>query len=196
MNGRGDGAGARHAPVSDVRIDVGGAGDQRKKVVVIGAGFAGLSAACYLAKEGFAVTVIDRLPEVGGRCRQWEKDGYVFDMGPSWYWMPDVFDNFFAAFGRKTSDFLTLRRLDPPYRLFLADGRPLDIPDKVPEVEALFEKLQLGGRAKFREFMAQAKYKYQVSMADYVQRPSLHLLEFFDIQMLREAFRLHMIHQT
>jgi phytoene desaturase len=122
-------------------------------------------------------------------CPAWLKPYFH---AASRYWMPDVFDNFFASFGRKTSEFLTLKRLDPPYRLFLADGRPLDVPDKIPEVEALFERLQPGGRSRFREFMAQAKYKYQVSMADYVQRPSLHLLEFFDLRMLREAFRLHM----
>ena len=114
---------------------------RQKRVVVIGAGFAGLSAACTLARDGFDVTVLERLPEVGGRCRTWTSQGYSFDMGPSWYWMPDVFDDFFASFGRNTSDYYELRRLDPPYRLFLENGRPLDIPDRV-DVEALFERTE------------------------------------------------------
>ena len=164
----------------------------RKKVVVIGAGFAGLSAACTLAKDGFDVTVLERLPEVGGRCRTWTSKGYSFDMGPSWYWMPDVFDDFFASFGRKTSDYYELRRLDPPYRLFLENGRPLDIPDRAQDVEALFEHTEPGAGKQFRAFMQQAEYKYGVAMSDYVKRPSLRLTEFMDLRMLREAFRLDM----
>ena len=165
---------------------------RRKKVVIIGAGFAGLSAACTLAKEGFDVTVLERLPNVGGRCRTWSSAGYHFDMGPSWYWMPDVFDDFFASFGRKTSEFYTLRRLDPPYRLFLAQGRTLDIPDRAQDLEALFERTERGAGRHFRAFMAQARYKYGVAMSDYVKRPSLRLCEFLDLRMLREAFRLDM----
>ena len=163
-----------------------------KKVVVIGAGFAGLSAACTLAKEGFDVTVLERLPEVGGRCRTWSSHGYHFDMGPSWYWMPDVFDDFFASFGRKTSDYYTLRRLDPPYRLFLANGRTLDVPDRMQDLEVLFERTERGAGKQLRAFMAQARYKYDVAMSDYVRRPSLRLSEFMDLRMLREAFRLDM----
>jgi len=165
---------------------------RKKKVVVIGAGFAGLSAACTLARDGFDVTVLERLPEVGGRCRTWTSKGYSFDMGPSWYWMPDVFDDFFASFGRKTSDYYELRRLDPPYRLFLEHGRPLDIPDRVEDVEALFERTEPGAGKQFRAFMQQAEYKYGVAMSDYVKRPSLRLTEFMDVRMLREAFRLDM----
>lgn len=79
----------------------------QKKVVIIGSGFAGLSAACCLAKDGFAVTVLEKLNQAGGRARQLKKDGFTFDMGPSWYWMPDVFENFFNLFGKKVSDYYT-----------------------------------------------------------------------------------------
>lgn len=175
--------------MSEVRLNVG----KQHHVVVIGAGFAGLSAACSLAKEGFKVTVLDKQPEVGGRCRVWEKDGFKFDMGPSWYWMPDVFDEFFARFGKKTSDYYRLRRLDPPYRLFMENGRPLDIPDRVQALEDLFESTQPGCRGQFRKFMAQAEYKYKVAMGDYVRRPSLALSEFIDVRMLREVMRLDML---
>ncbi|MEO8886249.1 MAG: FAD-dependent oxidoreductase, partial [Mucilaginibacter sp.] len=79
--------------------------DKNRHIVVIGSGFAGLSAACALAKEGFKVTVIEKNSQPGGRASVWETDGFKFDMGPSWYWMPDVFENFFALFGKKPSDY-------------------------------------------------------------------------------------------
>lgn len=174
---------------AEVRVPLGAS---KKKVVVIGAGFAGLSAACSLAKEGFDVTVLERLPEIGGRCRLWKQGGYSFDLGPSWYWMPDVFDEFFESFGKKTSDYLELTRLDPAYKLFLKGGESLEVPDSEAQLAELFERLEHGGREKFRKFMQQAEYKYKVSMADYVKRPSLRIWEFLDLRMLREAFRLDM----
>ena len=88
-----------------------------KKVVVIGSGFSSLSAATYLAKAGFEVSMYEKNDTVGGRCRQFTKSGFTFDMGPSWYWMPDIFDDYFADFGRKTSDFYALDRLDPGYQI-------------------------------------------------------------------------------
>lgn len=131
--------------------------NESKKVVIIGAGFAGLSAACCLAHDGFDVTVLDRCDEVGGRCRSWVKDGFMFDMGPSWYWMPDVLDDFFAKFGRKTDEFYKLERLDPAYRIIFENGRPVDIPDSMKDLEDLFEKIDPGSRANFRMFMEQAE---------------------------------------
>ena len=89
-----------------------------KKVVVIGSGFSGLAAACFLAKAGFDITVLEKNSSPGGRARKFEENGFVFDMGPSWYWMPDVFDRFFEQFGKKTSDYYDLVRLDPSYRVF------------------------------------------------------------------------------
>ena len=131
--------------------------NESKKIVVIGAGFAGLSAACCLARDGFEVTVLERCEEVGGRCRVWEKDGFRFDMGPSWYWMPDVLDQFFDKFGRKTAEFYTLERLDPAYRIFFENGRYLDVPDCKSELENLFDKIEPGCRSNFRKFMEQAE---------------------------------------
>ncbi|RYY16415.1 MAG: FAD-dependent oxidoreductase, partial [Chitinophagaceae bacterium] len=86
------------------------------KVIVIGAGFAGLSAACFLAKAGVQVTVLEKQAGPGGRAAQLKAQGFIFDMGPSWYWMPDVFDRLFGEFGKKTSDYYRLTRLDPSYR--------------------------------------------------------------------------------
>jgi phytoene desaturase len=90
------------------------------KTAVIGSGFSGLAAACFLAKEGHEVTVLEKNSSPGGRARKFDAEGYMFDMGPSWYWMPDVFENFFKAFGKKPSDYYTLTRLDPSYRVFFS----------------------------------------------------------------------------
>ena len=99
-----------------------------KKVVIIGSGFAGLSTACCLAKEGFTVTVLEKNAVAGGRARQYQAVGFTFDMGPSWYWMPDVFEDFFAHFGKKVSDFYTLKRLDPSYTVWFGKDDRMEVP--------------------------------------------------------------------
>src|SRR5687767_7103171 len=98
------------------------------QVAVIGSGFAGLSAATFLAKDGFDVTVFEKHEVPGGRARKFDAKGFVFDMGPSWYWMPDVFENYFSAFGKKPSDYYDLVRLDPSYRIYFEKNDHLDIP--------------------------------------------------------------------
>ena len=108
-----------------------------KKVAVIGSGFSGLSAACYLAKSGYEVTVLEKHDRVGGRARQFSQAGFTYDMGPSWYWMPDIFEKFFSDFGKKVSDYYELERLSPSYRVYFEDG-PLDIPSDINELYALF----------------------------------------------------------
>ena len=113
---------------------------QRKKVVVIGAGFAGLSSACFLAKYGYEVKVLEKHMMPGGRARQYNVDGFSFDMGPSWYWMPDVFERFFNQFNRSVSDYYSLTRLDPSYRVYWKDGLT-DIPASYEALKSLFEKI-------------------------------------------------------
>ena len=85
----------------------------QRSVVIIGSGFAGLSAASFMAKAGWKVTVIEKNATAGGRARQLKQDGFTFDMGPSFYRMPDVFEHYFNQFGKKSSDYYTLKRLDP-----------------------------------------------------------------------------------
>jgi len=111
---------------------------KKEKVIVIGSGYAGLSAACSLAKEGYQVTVLEKNDQLGGRATVWKKDGFVFDLGPSWYWMPEVFEEFFERFGKKTSDYYKLERLDPPYKLFLKNNLDIDVPDKMDQLEEFF----------------------------------------------------------
>ena len=109
-----------------------------KRVVVIGSGFAGLSAACHLAASGFDVTVLEKNDSPGGRARQFEVDGFVFDMGPSWYWMPDVFEDFFNHFGKKVSDYYELVRLDPSYQVFFGKDDVVKLPASREDKEAMF----------------------------------------------------------
>jgi phytoene desaturase len=164
-----------------------------QNVIVIGAGFAGLSAASVLAKAGHKVTIIEKNDQPGGRARVWEKDGFKFDMGPSWYWMPDVFENYFALFGKKVSDYYQLTRLDPGYRVYFGDDEEIDLPANMEALEELFEQTEPGSSAKLKQFLIQAKYKYEVAMCDYVFRPSHSITEFIDLRLIRESFRIQML---
>lgn len=166
--------------------------NQAKKIAVIGAGFAGLASACSLAHKGFSVTLLEKNAETGGRGRVFKHEGYSFDMGPSWYWMPEVFEQFFNRFGKKVSDYYTLQRLDPSYRVFFQDGQPLDVPAAYSEFKKMVEEIEPGASAKLDRFMAEAKIKYDVSMADFVWKPSLSILEFAQPRLLIESFRLHL----
>lgn len=163
-----------------------------KKVVVIGSGFAGLSTACCLAKEGFTVTVLEKNTVAGGRARQYQAEGFTFDMGPSWYWMPDVFEDFFAHFGKKVSDFYTLKRLDPSYTVWFGEDDRMELPANMQALEALFERYEPGSAAKLRSFLAEAGYKYRVGMQEFVHKPSHSIAEFADVRILTSLFRLQM----
>ncbi|HCS21227.1 MAG TPA: phytoene desaturase [Bacteroidetes bacterium] len=160
-----------------------------KEVIVIGSGFAGLSAACFLAKEGYHVRVLEKNDSPGGRCRVWEQDGFRFDMGPSWYWMPDVFDHFFASFGKKTSDYYELMRLDPSYRVFFPE-EIWDIPSGTDAFGDLLEIREKGAKKQLDLFLEEAKYKYEVGMGSLVFKPGRSVLEFANWRVIRSVFRL------
>lgn len=162
----------------------------KKKVVVIGSGFAGLSAATHLAHNGYQVTLLEKNTTPGGRARKFESEGFVFDMGPSWYWMPDVFETYFANFGKKPSDYYTLKRLDPSYTVVFGDNDFLDIPANLSEFRAMLESLEPGVGPKFDEFLKQAAYKYEVGIKDLVYRPSRSLLEFASPSLLADMLRM------
>jgi phytoene desaturase len=163
-----------------------------KKVVVIGSGFAGLSAACNLAAGGCSVTVLEKNSTPGGRARQYAHEGFVFDMGPSWYWMPDVFEQFFQQFGRSVSDYYQLIRLDPSYRIWFGKNDLMDVPAQMQDLEALFESLEPGSTAHLRRFLTEAAYKYQVGMNEFVHKPGHSILEFADWRVISSLFRLQM----
>ncbi|PWK80298.1 phytoene desaturase [Mucilaginibacter oryzae] len=164
-----------------------------KHIIVIGSGFAGLSAACVLAKEGYQVTILEKNNQTGGRARVWEQDGFRFDMGPSWYWMPDVFESFFALFGKKPADYYELKRLDPGYRIYYGKDDVLDVPANMAQLEALFEQIEPGSSKALRTFMSQAEYKYKVGMGEYVFRPSHSITEFIDLNLIRKSFSMQLL---
>ena len=161
----------------------------RSRVVVIGAGFSGLSCACHLAKKGFDVTVLEKNDQTGGRARIFKDQGFTWDMGPSWYWMPDVFERFFNCFGKSVSDYYDLIRLDPSYKVIFENDE-LDIPAKMEELEDMFEQIEQGSAAKLRSFLKQAEYKYDVGVKKLVYKPSRSLTEFTDIQLLKGLLKM------
>jgi phytoene desaturase len=185
---------------------------KKKSALIIGAGFSGLSAACFLARDGYHVTVLEKHDIPGGRARVFTEHGFRFDMGPSWYWMPDVFESFFNAFGKKVSDYYALKRLDPAYRIMLSksdvetipsDQKKLalgdsycseapfiDIPGSLEAIYTLFESIESGSQVKLKKFLKEAEYKYQCGINDYARRPSVSLFEFIDFKMAYEAIRL------
>jgi phytoene desaturase len=162
------------------------------QVCVIGSGISGLSAACYAAKAGHKVTVFEKNDTLGGRARQFSEDGYVFDMGPSWYWMPDVFDSFFADFGKSTADYYKLIQLDPGFRIFFEGNDLLDVPASMPQLYDVFEQIEPGSGALLKSFLADAAYKYREGMLKLAGRPSVSWLEFADISLLLSAAKLKM----
>jgi len=164
-----------------------------KKVVVIGSGFSGLAAACCLAKQGLDVTVLEKNEQIGGRARAYNSDGFLFDMGPSWYWMPDIFENFFQLFGKKVSDYYRLKLLSPSFSVFLTGDEKIEIPDSQKKLEELFESIEKGSGENLKKFLAEAKYKYEIGMKELVYKPALSWLEFADIRVLAGITRLHIL---
>ncbi|WP_420388459.1 phytoene desaturase family protein [Roseivirga sp.] len=162
----------------------------KKKALVIGSGFAGLSAAINLADKGFQVTILEKNNSIGGRARQFSESGFTFDMGPSWYWMPDVFESFFNRFGKSVSDYYDLIRLDPSYQVIYEHGEEMPIPAQMPELEALFDQVEPGAGLKLRAFMKQAAYKYEVGINQLVYKPGRSLTEFASLKLLIDVVRM------
>ena len=163
-----------------------------KKVIVIGAGFAGLTAATELAAKGCAVTLLEKNATPGGRARKFEAQGFSFDMGPSWYWMPDVFEKYFARFGKKVEDYYELKRLDPSYAIFFDEQHVMEVPAGLDAIEKMFEQYEPGSSKKLRQFLQEAQYKYEVGMEEFVYKPGHSFLEFADRRVLQSMFRLQL----
>ncbi|MBV8390881.1 MAG: phytoene desaturase [Mucilaginibacter sp.] len=162
-----------------------------KDIAVIGAGFAGLSAATYLAKAGCHVEVFEKNADLGGRARQLRTEcGYTFDMGPSWYWMPDVFERFFADFGAKPTNFYELKLLDPEFSIVFGKDDVLEIRSGMPDLYNTFEKIEKGSALSLERFLKEAAYKYEVGIGNLVYKPGLSLREFADPALWKGALRL------
>lgn len=148
-----------------------------KKISIIGSGFASLAASCYLAQAGFKVDVFEKNKNIGGRARQLKKDGFTFDMGPTWYWMPDVFERFFADFGKNPAHYYTLEKLNPAYRVFFGKDDSITIAGNLNEIFTAFESEEPGSASKLKKFIAEAGDNYDIAIKDLVYRPGLSPLE-------------------
>ncbi len=149
----------------------------KKNIIIIGSGFSALSASCYLAKLGHVVSIYEKNSSIGGRARQLKVEGFTFDMGPSWYWMPDVFDRFFADFGKKTTDYYELIKLSPAYRVYYGINDFISIADNLDEIASKFEEIEPGSGKKLHEFISEAKQNYDIAIKDLVYRPGISPLE-------------------
>src|SRR5690606_3855022 len=163
-----------------------------RKIAVIGSGISGLSGAAYSAQDGNEVHVFEKNNEIGGRARQFTQQGYTFDMGPSWYWMPDIIDNFFQDFGHQASDFYELVPLNPQFEMVVTD-EVVAVPQDKKELKSLFERLEPGSGRRLDDFMQAAKYKYDVGMGDYVTMACRICLEFLFPNLVVSALKLDLL---
>lgn len=162
----------------------------KKTALVIGSGFSGLSAAINLAHKGFEVKILEKNNSIGGRARQFSESGFTFDMGPSWYWMPDVFESFFNKFGKSVADYYDLVRLDPSYQVVYENGEAMPIPAQMAELKKLFDSIEPGSGVQLDEFLKQAAYKYEVGINQLVYKPGRTLTEFADPKLLIDVVRM------
>ncbi len=158
-----------------------------KKISVIGAGFSSLSAACYLARQGHAVEVFEKNQTVGGRARQYKEAGFTFDMGPTWYWMPDIFEKFFGDFGRKPADYYPLQRLDPAYKVYFGKGDSIVIPGSTGDIIRVFEGREKGAGKQLEKLLKNAGFNYRAAMDDIVYRPGKSPLELVSLKTIPRA---------
>lgn len=159
----------------------------KKKVNIIGSGFSSLAAACYLAKDGNEVTIFEKNNTIGGRARQLKKDGFSFDIGPTWYWMPDVFERFFNDFDKKPSDYYKLIKLSPAYQVYFGVNEFVTIADNLPEIVKTFESIEKGSGQKLTSFMKEAQDNYNIAIKDLVYRPGVSPLELVTLETAKKV---------
>jgi len=148
-----------------------------KQISIIGSGFSSLAAACYLAKSGNTVSIYEKNSTIGGRARQLKKQGFTFDIGPTWYWMPDVFERFFGDFNKKPEEYYQLIKLNPAYSVYFNENDFITIEDTLEKIYYCFEKEEPGSSHKLKNFIRQAKDNYDIAIKDLVYRPGISALE-------------------
>lgn len=149
----------------------------KKKITIIGSGFSSLAAACYLAQSGHDVTIFEKNETIGGRARQLTKEGFTFDIGPTWYWMPDVFERFFADFNKKPSDYYQLEKLNPAYSVYYGKDDYITIEDTLEKICLAFEKEEPGSSKTLQKFIDKAQDNYNVAIKDLVYNPGVSPFE-------------------
>ena len=148
-----------------------------KKIIVVGSGFSSISVASYLTQEGHKVEIFEKNEMPGGRARQFKRDGFTFDIGPSWYWMPDVFDSYFGDFGKKVADYYKLEKLDPGYEVYFDNQESIKIGDSLEKIYAAFEEEEAGSSVPLKRFIKKAADNYDIAIKDLVYRPGISPLE-------------------
>jgi len=158
----------------------------KQDIKIIGSGFSSMAAACYLAKAGHEVTIFEKNDTIGGRARQLKKNGFTFDIGPTWYWMPDVFEHFFSDFGKKPSDYYALEKLSPAYQVYFGIADFVTISDNLPEIVSTFESIEKGSGKALENFIATAKSNYDVAIKDLVYNPGISPLELIKVKTAKK----------
>lgn len=153
-----------------------------EKIIILGSGFSSLAASCYLAKAGFDVTILEKNSEAGGRARQLIKQGFTFDIGPTFYWMPDVFERFFSDFGKKSSDYYDLVKLDPGYQVYFGVRDSISVSADLEKIKTEFERIETGSSAKLQKFINNAKDNYEIAINDLVYKPGQNLMEIINLR--------------
>ena len=162
-----------------------------KRIAIIGSGFSSLAAAIDISSKGFHVDLFEKNNTIGGRARQLKSDGFTFDMGPSWYWMADVFDDFFEKHQKKTSDYFELEKLDPGFSVVFGNNDRISVSSSFDELKSTFESIEKGSAAKLDKFMKNAKIKYDIGMKDLVKKPSHSIFEFINFKVVKGLFYLN-----
>lgn len=164
-----------------------------KNIIVIGAGFSGLAAAATLADAGYTVKVLEKNSIPGGRARKFTSEGFTFDMGPSWYWMPDIFENYFASFGKKVSDYYRLYRINPSYKIYFGPGDEVVLPSELEDIYKLYEQIEPGSSTGLKRFLSESEYKYRIGIGEFVQKPSHSITEYLHWKIFAAGIKLNML---
>lgn len=159
----------------------------RKNIAIIGSGFSALAASCYLAQAGNTVTIYEKNSSIGGRARQLKKEGFTFDIGPTWYWMPDVFERFFSDFGKSPADYYDLIKLSPAYQVYFDINDSVTIADNLEEIKETFEKIEKGSGQQLENFIQEAKSNYDIAIKDMVYLPGVSPLELVTLETVKKV---------
>lgn len=163
-----------------------------KRVLVIGAGFSGLAASASLAAKGYDVTVLEKNSTPGGRARKFSEQGFTYDMGPSWYWMPEVFEEYFARFNKRVSDYYDLHRIDPSYKIYFGPGDEVALPASLTGIYELYDSIEPGSSENLKKFLAESEFKYKTGMGKFVIKPSHSVTEFMSWEIVKAGLKLNL----
>ncbi len=164
---------------------------EKKSVIIIGGGIGGLALSALLGKKGYKVTLLEKNDTVGGRARIFRQDGFLFDMGPSWYMMPDVFKHYFDLLGEDISEYYTLKKLEPSYQITLkSDGASYLFHSDMKKNKAFFESVEPGAGKVFEDFMNDTKYQYEIAKNEFMYKNYDSIFDFLNLRVMREGSRL------